>query len=556
MIRFWSSEGLSFDNIRYFMQKIFIEKLKENEIWLMERILWYATEHNYTQYTSTLTEAWRASIEGITYSLEKYANEENVTSINSNFDKSTRDPSTEFGKIEAIRHRDRGISISLFMGLFKYYRKTYEDFIRESFYEDEAVHLSDINTFFDKVEIAFIDEWISKGDDDYRKSLLEENTKLANEKNKFLTIFESLHEPVFVFDAKNELIHSNFEASLLSNPDAVPGADYYSEKRAVLPDYLKPIVEEAILSDKNIFTKTLDFEQNGEYFYYELLFTRLLDVSSKFKGLCMIVNDISDIKRVEKELIKLNETLTVKVDEETQKNLKNERLILEQKKISDLGNIVNAIAHQWKQPLNSLGLSIQSVFQMIDDGLPKEDIHEYEERLNSLVNYMSDTIDDFRSFMTPDKEKEYFSVKNAVEDSIKILESQLDHNCITYSLDFDDNHLIVYGSISELKQVLLNIIANSKDALEQLVNQKRKHLNINIFQDENYITIKISDNAGGIPDKLMDKVFFPYFTTKSKGTGIGLYMSKVIIEDSFHGKLFICNENDGASVSILLPKPE
>ena len=538
------------------MQKIFIEKLKENEIWLMERILWYATEHNYTQYTSTLTEAWRASIEGITYSLEKYANEENVTSINSNFDKSTRDPSTEFGKIEAIRHRDRGISISLFMGLFKYYRKTYEDFIRESFYEDEAVHLSDINTFFDKVEIAFIDEWISKGDDDYRKSLLEENTKLANEKNKFLTIFESLHEPVFVFDAKNELIHSNFEASLLSNPDAVPGADYYSEKRAVLPDYLKPIVEEAILSDKNIFTKTLDFEQNGEYFYYELLFTRLLDVSSKFKGLCMIVNDISDIKRVEKELIKLNETLTVKVDEETQKNLKNERLILEQKKISDLGNIVNAIAHQWKQPLNSLGLSIQSVFQMIDDGLPKEDIHEYEERLNSLVNYMSDTIDDFRSFMTPDKEKEYFSVKNAVEDSIKILESQLDHNCITYSLDFDDNHLIVYGSISELKQVLLNIIANSKDALEQLVNQKRKHLNINIFQDENYITIKISDNAGGIPDKLMDKVFFPYFTTKSKGTGIGLYMSKVIIEDSFHGKLFICNENDGASVSILLPKPE
>jgi len=541
------------------MLKELVNELKNNELWLMERILSYASKHDYTKYTSTLTAAWKASIEGLTSSLEKYSEEDRVP-IDSNFEKQKQDPSTSFGKIEAIRHRDRGVGISLFMGLFKYYRQTYLDCINEILDKKYQSYLPEVNTFFDKIEISYVNEWVSRGENDYRDSLLMENVYLTNEKNKFLTIFESLYEPVFIIDENDKIVNANYRAALLHNKETVPGGDYYHQYDVELPEYLHGAVREALESEEDIFTRTLEFEINGECYYYDLLFTKLLDISSKFKGLCMVINDNTKLKTIEKELLKkqdelmvLNNSLTERVKTETQKRLHNERLLIDQKKSADMGNMVNAIAHQWKQPLNTLSLQIQYVFGAMRENHPYEDICEYEDKMSQLLEYMSNTIDDFRNFMTPDKVKAVFSVKQCLIDSLAIVDAQLKNNSIEYDIQYEGEHFNTYGSMSELKQVLLNIIVNSKEALDG-ISLEKKQIDIKIIQNDPEIIITIADNGGGIHPKVIKKLFFPYYTTKSKGTGIGLYMSKLIIQDSFDGQIKIENIEGGAVTTITLPK--
>lgn len=529
-----------------------VDELEKNEIWLMERILKYATDHDYTRFTSTLMEAWHASIHGLNKSIAEYAKVDQLP-INSDFDGNVDDASTAFGKLEAIKHRDRGISITLFLGLFKYYRQTYLDFIDEVYCEDQKLYSEFIGTFFDKVEISFIDEWMAEGEDNYREALLKENVRLANEKNKFLTIFESLYEPVYVVNEKGEVVNANHQAALLHNKNMMPGSNYYSDESVLLPERFKPLVDEALLSEEEVFSKTLEYDENGQYFCYELLFTKLLDVSSKYKGLCVIVNDNSNLKRAEKKLIYLNKDLQSQVKKETQKRLKNERMLIEQKKAADMGNMVNAIAHQWKQPVNTLSLQIQFLFQALHDGMTYEELSEYEDKMNGLLEYMSKTIDDFREFMTPDKKKVFFSVKKAVFDSLSILDAQLNNNSIECETCFDESQCSAYGSSGELKQVLLNLIVNSKEAFDT-GDFAEKKVKISVSQNNEEVIITVQDNAGGIPDKILRKIFYPYFTTKSKGTGIGLYMSKIIIEDGFSGNLKIENAEDGALTTITLPK--
>ena len=189
----------------------------------------------------------------------------------------------------------------------------------------------------------------------------------------------------------------------------------------------------------------------------------------------------------------------------------------------------------------------------------QEEINKSLETIDSSVKYLSTTIDDFADFFRPNKEKEYFKIKATLDKTLSLISSQLEINNIKIHRDIED--IEVYGFNNELLQVLINIFKNAKDELIKL-NIDKRYIFINIQKEETNIIINIKDNAGGIPDKIKDKVFDYYFTTKNdtEGTGIGLYMSKEIITNML-GTISIQNveyefENEtykGAEFTIKLP---
>lgn len=227
---------------------------------------------------------------------------------------------------------------------------------------------------------------------------------------------------------------------------------------------------------------------------------------------------------------------------------KQEALLIHQSKLASMGEMIGAIAHQWRQPLNELSIRIQKLkYDFHKDKIDEQFINEFIEKNKNTIKFMSATIDDFRNFFRIDKMKHDFYLKESILEVLRMLETQLQEHNIAVEIEGED--FIFTGFKSEFQQVIMNLIANSKDALIEHSIQSPK-LKIAILSQE----ILIQDNAGGIPQKVLERVFEPYFTTKEqgKGTGMGLYMSKMIIEENMDGKISIANKNDGALVLIEL----
>ena len=229
-----------------------------------------------------------------------------------------------------------------------------------------------------------------------------------------------------------------------------------------------------------------------------------------------------------------------------------DELLAHQGKLAAMGEMVGAIAHQWRQPLNALAVQVQFIEDDFEDGLIDiEYLKKYKRENMQLVNFMSHTIDDFRNFFRIDKTKTIFSANANIKETVNIIKAQLDSNNIELSINNKTFNILGYRS--EFQQVILNIINNAKDAL---IDKRIENGKIDIFIDfSNSIgTITILDNAKGIPNNYVHRIFEPYFTTKDegKGIGIGLYMSKMIIEDHMNGKLSVSNDTKGASFKINL----
>ncbi|PHQ65990.1 MAG: histidine kinase [Sulfurimonas sp.] len=294
------------------------------------------------------------------------------------------------------------------------------------------------------------------------------------------------------------------------------------------------------------------------------IFPIIISFGSKYKADgALVVANISDItihKENESKLKTLNENLEAIINEKTKKlqdinenleylietktneNIKQLEIIQEQSKLASMGEMIGAIAHQWRQPLNEINMSIQNLDDDYSDGLIDEEfIDKFIDKNKKTVKFMSNTIDDFRNFFRIDKVKEKFSIKEAITSTISILSAQLSGYNIEITLSGDDFE--INGFRSEFQQVILNLINNAKDAL---ISNNIKNANINIRLKDN--SVDIEDNAGGIPKNIISRIFEPYFTTKDqgKGTGIGLYMSKMIIEDNIGGTIKAKNSKNGA----------
>ena len=270
-----------------------------------------------------------------------------------------------------------------------------------------------------------------------------------------------------------------------------------------------------------------------------------------------ITNDIELLARVKNALtlkcqlnyIKdMNKTLDSKVKAEIEKNHKKDLLMQEQAKLAAMGEMVGSIAHQWRQPLNALSINIQNLEDDFVDGLIDEKfVSEFIDKNQKIIGFMSNTIDDFRNFFRVDKEKTEFSILESINSVINILSAVMKSYNIKLEISGEDFKF--YGYKNEFSQVVMNIINNSKDALiERDVEDKK------IIIEINSDTIKLKDNGGGIDEEIIDKVFDPYFTTKKqdKGTGIGLCMSKMIIEDNMNGSLNVTNIENGVMFEIKL----
>ena len=231
----------------------------------------------------------------------------------------------------------------------------------------------------------------------------------------------------------------------------------------------------------------------------------------------------------------------IKIKKELSDKLEKEKLLIQQSKMATMGEMIGNIAHQWKQPLNLISISngmikIEKEQNNIydDEQISKAIVH-----IDNSVKYLSDTIDDFRDFFKPDKDKKYFDIKEAFDKTFGLIDSQFKHNNIEIFQEIQSINF--YGYQNELLQVFINIIKNAKDELVKKEKSERKLLFINVKENKNKILIKIKDNAGGIADNIFNDIFKAYFSTKKEeGTGIGLYMSKQIIE-AMNGEIEVSN---------------
>jgi PAS domain S-box-containing protein len=286
------------------------------------------------------------------------------------------------------------------------------------------------------------------------------------------------------------------------------------------------------------------------------------------------------LRQITLELKELNSNLEKRVREEIQRRRQQELMLIQQSKMASMGEMIEAIAHQWKQPLNAMGLIVQDIGESYALGVPDKN---YIDRTISgameQIYFMSRTIDDFRNFFKTSKGKKEFDVLNAIKNIFTIISTQLKVSSIQWQVTCrmcgatmqetgEGEHcreLMVHAYENEFKQVILNILSNATDSIllrrarsEDEERQEKGEISVECVNESGMVRVQVSDNGTGIPEKLLDRIFEPYFTTKegSGGTGIGLYMAKVIIEENMGGRIYAKNTEDGARITVELHAAE
>ena len=275
-----------------------------------------------------------------------------------------------------------------------------------------------------------------------------------------------------------------------------------------------------------------------------------------------ILNEIELIARVENALTlkvsidrykKLTIALDEKVQQELEKNRYKEQLLMQQSKQAQMGEMMSMTAHQWRQPLNAVSASaIQLNMKNDMKIITSEDIKETTCFIEKMTQEMSSTINNFMNFSKPTHKKELFSIKQILEDILRLMGAQLKNHNIAFISDIkEDITLFIYKK--DLEHILINLIVNARDAFDSKEIEEKKIFIKAYLKDKRYI-IEVIDNAGGIPGEVLERVFEPYFTTKEqgKGTGLGLYMSKKIARENLDGDIDVQNLQDGALFHIEL----
>lgn len=278
--------------------------------------------------------------------------------------------------------------------------------------------------------------------------------------------------------------------------------------------------------------------------------TPLFDEQGQPRGSVAAFVDITLRKQAENDLQKLNIFLEQRVASRTEELRQKDLLLLKQSRLAAMGEMINNIAHQWRQPLNLLGLNIQRLLLFYDlKDFNREFLEKSTDDAMNLIRHMSQTIDDFRNFFRPDKEKTGFSLEQAVQQTLSLVNDGLMSSKIKVVTRIEGDPQL-NGYFNEFCQVLLNIVQNARDVIVER-SIAGGTITIAATTENDRTVITIGDNAGGIPDEIIGRIFEPYFSTKGvQGTGIGLFMSKNIIEKSMGGTIQAVNTRQGAEFRI------
>jgi len=505
----------------------------------MKQTLAYAIKLNYTKYTSTLEEAWRVSIAGLSQSLtEAFEQSEAIPEMNIDED-FLADPMASFGILEARRHRSRGVTLIMFLGLMKYYRQSYIDLIMQADsappYREHS-HLF-IERFFDRVELGFVSEWIGTSMEARLGELQEKNRLMTNEKNKYLTIFESLSNPVILLNEDHKIDNLNYVAAELFFGQKSPGAVYYGENliEETLPwlsKSLSAFIESG--SGEARFETDIDTEKGWKYFEIKLM--RMLDVSEKFKGITVIFNDISERRQIEIEREKNIAELEVK----------NHELEL----------FSYSISHDLRGPLLTIKELTETLAARHREILTEEE-RNYPDDINRAVDHMGRFIDDLLNYARLGRKSvslRPLPLSFVIAQVMDVLSSRMQEAGATIIMADD------LPDISGDQTLLLQIFSNLFDnALTYRPEQRSPEIAITWQQDNRQAIICVADNGLGIPQEQQEHIFEMFYRLHSEdeypGTGIGLAIVKKAVEMQ-GGRVWIESEvNRGSKfyLSFLLP---
>lgn len=264
-----------------------------------------------------------------------------------------------------------------------------------------------------------------------------------------------------------------------------------------------------------------------------ILFIRWIDRA--FKSYRVKIEDKN------RELEELNRDLERRVQEEIAKQEEKDRVLREQRRVLKMGAVISSVAHHWRQPLNILSLIAQKLkLAKKRKNLTNELIDKNLDKMIEIVESMSNTIESFRTFFATGEKLTKFDIVDVIKESLKFLEEDLRESRIEIKFNFDEN-IEMLGYPNELKQVILNIVKNSKDAILNQKDIEVKAIYITLLREKDRVVIQIVDTGGGIESENLDRVFEPYFTTREQNKGLGLYISKLLIKESMNGEMRVEN---------------
>ncbi|WP_303721195.1 sensor histidine kinase [Malonomonas rubra] len=359
---------------------------------------------------------------------------------------------------------------------------------------------------------------------------------------RYQTLFNVANDAILVSKGM-KIIECNNKAS-----DLFGGARYSLIGRSEAD--LFPDIQPGGINSEEQAKAILEQAAKGQHQYYEWTFRRLN--GSEFPA------------EVSLKTLQLNsEELVLTSIRDISKRVFAEKQLLQNQKMAAMGEMLGAIAHQWRQPLNILSTYIASLqAAYFNQAIDQQFVKTLVGNADTQIQFMSKTIDDFRNFFKPSKSKRAFDVLESIDHAIKLMEAQFKQAKFNLRIDVEteETKLFAFGFQSEFVHVVMNILANAKDAIEERFNSDHTmsegKILVSVKDSGSEINLQVRDNGCGIPKHFLPKVFSPYFTTKGtqSGTGVGLYMSKIIIENEMRGRLLAENTNDGAMFSITLPQ--
>lgn len=397
-------------------------------------------------------------------------------------------------------------------------------------------------------------------------ALLRSQKRLSDEKIRLNMITDTMGEGMYVMDTVGVVTRANQSACKMLGytPEDLLGEVAHKLFHAHIGNGYTTLdacpICQSMTGNTHFEGEEIFKRSDGTLFAADVICEPLVD-NGNVIGAVILFRDASIRKQYERQLESFNTALKQQVETEIAKRQEAEyareqqmSLMIQQAKMAELGTMVGAIVHQWKQPLNAISIITQVIEDRYDLGdLTHEEFAQLSEKIQKQIVFMSATMESFKNFYKPSMEHEPFSVIQALETLLSLIGGVLDNDMIEVTLS-GDRSVIVDGFPNELKQVILNLINNSSDAFKERQIEKR-HIMIDLSEEEEMAILTVCDNAGGIPiDLLPTKIFEPFVSTKGAlGTGIGLSLSKTIIVEKFHGTMSVDNTYDGCCFTIAMP---